>query len=503
MFDLVLKNGLILDGSGKEGYVADIAVKDGKIAAIGKDLGESAETLDVTGLAVSPGWIDSHSHSDNAIPAFPDMKEKIEQGITMSVTGQCGGSAAPSKTYSSEAFMAEMTQMPFGSGAVMLVGHNTLRRRVMQEEKRDPTPAELEEMKRLLAEAMDAGAIGMSFGLYYVPGCYSKTEEAIALAKVVAEKGGLLAAHIRNESDKLEEAVAEYLEIVKQSGCRAVISHHKAGGKENWGKVKKTLQMVDKANAEGSDIYVDVYPYIASHTSLKSRFIPSKFHPEGTTNAVKLLEDPEFCQRLKAWSIAQWGEEKIDWCLITISPKMRELEGMKLYQAAEYLGFTDQFDAIYHMLRITNGALNGCFFSMCEEDVEYVMAHPRAMICTDSGVAMNAAKFHPRLRASFPRALGRYARERQVVSIPEMIRKMTSLPAAVYGMHHKGHLAVGYDADLCVFDPETICETNDYVHCELPNEGLAYVVVDGKIVVKDGVYNGVRAARLYRKADLS
>lgn len=502
MFDLILKNGLILDGSGNEGYVADVAVKDGKLAAIGENLGESREVLDITGLAVSPGWIDSHSHSDNAMLTHPDMKEKIEQGITMAVTGQCGGSAAPSKVYSTEAFMAEMTQTPFGSGAVMLVGHNTLRTMVMQKEKRDPTPAELERMKALLAEAMDAGAIGMSFGLYYVPGCYSKTEEAISLAKVVAEKGGLLAAHIRNEADKLEEAVAEYLQIVKQSGCRAVISHHKAGGRKNWGKVKKTLQMVDEANAAGGDIYVDVYPYIASHTTLLSRFVPSRFHPAGTTSAVKLLDDPEFCQQLKTWSVEQWGD-KIDWALITKCVKIPELEGMTVSQAAAHLGFADEYEAVYHILRETGGAGNACFFSMCEADVEYVMAHPRAMICTDSSVAKGATKFHPRLRAAFPRALGCYARERQVVSVPEMIRKMTSLPAAVYGLSKKGHIAVGFDADLCVFDPETIGQTNDYVHCGLPNKGIAYVIADGKVVVQDGVYNGVRAARLYRKADLS
>ena len=497
MFDLVIKNGLILDGSGKDGYVADVALKDGKIAAIGQGL-SGEKMLDATGLAVSAGWIDSHSHSDSAILTYPDQKEKVEQGITFSITGQCGGSATPRKKVTAAEWFAEATATPQGSGSAVLIGHNTLRKVVMGPENRDPTPEELEKMKQLLAEGIDAGAIGMSLGLYYVPGCYSKTEEAIALAKVVAEKGGLLAAHIRNESDKLIEAVEEYLRIARESGCRAVISHHKACFRENWGNVKKTLQMVDQANAAGGDIYMDVYPYIASNTTMLARFVPSIFHPPGTTQVVKLLDDPQFCQRLKEWEINCWGT-KIDWALITQYPPKPELEGMTVSQAAAHLGMTDEYEAAFRLLRESEGAGSACFFSMCEEDLACVLAHPRAMICTDASVAGALNRFHPRLRASFPRALGRYAREQQVVSVPEMIRKMTALPAHVYGLAGKGRVAEGYDADLCIFDPATIRDQADFIKCDLPNVGLRYVLIDGKIVVEDGVYNGTRAAKVIRR----
>ena len=498
MYDLIIKNANILDGSGAEAFSGDIAIRDGKIAAVGADLTGAKEILDVAGLTVSPGWIDSHSHSDSAILTYPDQQEKIEQGITFSITGQCGGSTTPRDNQTTAEWFDLATATPQGSGSVLLVGHNTIRRRVMGAENREPTPEELEKMKKMVADAMDAGAIGMSLGLYYVPGCYSKTDESIALAKVVKEKGGLLACHMRNETDKLLESLEEYLLIAKESGCRAVVSHHKVGEKKNWGKVKTTLQMIDKANAEGMDVYMDVYPYTASHTTLIARFLPVMFHPPGTTDRVALLDDPAIVEAAKKWGKERWGET-IDWSILTKGRGCEEFRGMYIHDIAQKLGFEDDYDAVFYLIRKSNGEAGACFFMMCEEDTELVMSHPRAMICTDSGVAMGKDTYHPRLRGTFPRTLGRYVRERQVTSLPEMIRKMTALPAEVYGLSAKGKIAEGYDADLCIFDPETILDQADYANCTLPNQGLAYVLVDGKIVVKDGAYNGTRAAKLCRK----
>ena len=495
MYDLIIKNANILDGSGAEAFFGDIAITDGKITAVGTDLTGAKEILDVAGLTVSPGWIDSHSHSDNAILTYPDQKEKIEQGITFSITGQCGGSAAPEKERSTAEWFDQAVATPQGSGSVMFIGHNTIRRQVIGNENRDPSPEELEQMKQLLAEGMDAGACGMSLGLYYVPGCYAKTDEAIALAKVVAEKGGLLAAHMRNETDKLIEALEEYLLIARESGCRAVVSHHKVGEKANWGKTKKTLEMIDKANAEGMDVYMDVYPYTASHTTLIARFLPAQFHPAGTTNRVALLDDPEICNAAKAWGKSRWGET-IDFTLVTRCAGCEEFKGMYINEISEKLGFDDDYDTVFHLIKKSNGSAGACFFMMDDAEVCNVMAHPRAMICTDSGVAKASTTYHPRLRASFPRALGRYVRQQQITSLPEMIRKMTSLPAHVYNLPGKGWIKEGFDADICIFDPETIIDQADYVNCTLPNAGLNYVLVDGKIVVKDGVYNGIRAAKV-------
>lgn len=500
MYDLIIKGAKLLDGSGKEAFFADIAVSDGKIAKLGENLADAKEVIDATGLTVSPGWIDSHSHSDTQFLTYPEMKEKIEQGITFSIAGQCGSSRAPlvenGKIKPMSEYLSEASQVPQGASAGTLVGFNTIRKAVMEKENRDPSPEELNAMCELLRDALRGGAIGMSYGVYYVPACYAKTDELVALAKVVCEEGGILAAHIRNESDEFLEAVEEFIYIIKESGCRAVFSHHKSAEKQNWGKVKKSLEMIDKANAEGADIYLDVYPYIASGTTMLARFCPSQFHPVGTTSALELLYNPEICEKIKKWGHGKWGND-VSWTLVSACPGYEEYQGKTVSEIAKMRGQEDEIEAAFDIIKMTEGGARGSFFMMCEEDVEYVIKHPRAMICTDSGVAGKSSIYHPRLRASFPRAIGRYARERGVVSIPEMIRKMTSLPASVYGLKNKGLIREGMDADLCIFDADKIIDKADFVNFSLPNEGLSYVIVDGKIVLRDNEANGIRAGKIY------
>ncbi len=501
MYDLLILNGEILDGTGAPAYKANIAVSDGKIAWITQDVPAAAEVIDAEGLAVSPGWIDSHSHSDSAVLNNPDQKEKIEQGITFSITGQCGSSASPKRNAEGElelvsAYFEKAKRVPQGASSSMLIGFNTLRSAVLGNENRAPTAEELEKMKALLRNAMRAGAMGVSFGLIYVPGCYATTEEVIEIAKVVGEYGGILASHIRNESAGLLDAVEEFLTAIRASGCRAVFSHHKSSKKQNWGLVKKSLAMIDAANAEGCDVYLDVYPYTASHTSLSSTFLPNRYHPAGLKSVSELLDKREILDRIKADRYAMDGED-YSWVLIVHAKGHPEYEGKTLNEIAEMRGESDRVETAFSLLRETDCSINACYFTMCEEDVEYVMKHPRAMICTDSGVLGGRTHCHPRLRGSFPRALGRYVRERGVVSLPEMIRKMTSLPASVYHLSGKGLIKEGMDADLCIFDPAAIIDGSDFLHPTEKNEGLAYVIVDGKIAVEDGVHNGVRAGRLY------
>ena len=501
LYDLLIQNADILDGTGTPAYKANIAIKDGKIAAITSEAPEALAVIDATGKTVSPGWIDSHSHSDSAIFTYSDQKEKIEQGITYSISGQCGSSAAPKRDSTGElehvsAFMDRARQTPQGSSSSMLIGFNTLRAAVLGNDNRAPSPEELERMKELLRDAMRAGAIGVSFGLIYVPGCYASTEEVIEIAKIVAEYNGLLASHIRNESERLIEAVEEFLTAIRASGCRAVFSHHKSSKKANWGMVKKSLEMIDAANAESCDIYVDVYPYVASHTSISASFLPSKYHPKGLKSIKDLLNDTELLEKIKADRYAAGGND-FSWVLITYAKDHPEYHGKTINEIAKMRGESDRMETVFNILRETGCRANACYFTMCEEDVEYVMKHPRAMICTDSGVANGKVHFHPRLRAAFPRALGRYVRERGIVPLPEMIRKMTSLPASVYRLTSKGLIKEGMDADLCIFDPERIIDRADFLNPTLKNEGLTYVIVDGKVVVEDGVYNGIRAAKVY------
>lgn len=499
MYDLIIKNATIIDGTGAAPYTGDVAVKDGKIAAIGEYLEGADKLIDATGLTVTPGFIDSHSHSDRMLKAFPNQREKIEQGITLSITGQCGFSQAPKVKdgvlNKMSDFVTDVKDRPIGSSAALLIGHNTLRTAVMGKVNRPCTPEELQRMEELVQEAMDAGAIGLSFGLFYVPGCYAPTDEAIALAKVVARNNGVIAAHIRCEDDNVIESVKEFINISVSSGCRAVFSHHKAHGFSNFGKTKETLALINEANENGADLYLDAYPYIASHTTMLARFVPKAFHPEGTTNALSLLDDPAIVADIKRWA-EQWNND-LSWTLVTKCSEHPEYEGMNVNEIAELRGDTDRMDTVFSIIRETKGGAEACFFLMCEEDVENVLKHPRTMIGTDSAVAGKSRKYHPRLRATFPRVLARYVRERGIVPLLEMIRKMTSLPADVYRLPEKGRLLVGKDADLCIFDADEIEDVADFVHCERKNKGLCYVIVDGEIVVENNEFNGIRRGKIY------
>ena len=503
MYDLIIKGAAVLDGSGSEAFVSDVAILNGKIAKIGEGLSGAREIIDAAGLTLSPGWIDSHSHSDRQFLSCPDMREKVEQGITFSIAGQCGDSEAPlrkdGKILKMSEYLCEAARVPQGAGAGTLVGFNTVRKAVMGNENREPTREELQTMCDLVRDAMRGGAIGMSYGVFYVPACYAKTDELIALAKVVREEGGILASHIRSEGDELLESVEEYLHIIRESGCRAVFSHHKAQDRCNWGKVKKSLEMIEAAIAEGADIYLDVYPYTASGTTMLARFCPGILHPAGTKNALDLLYDPEMCEKIKKWGREKWGED-LSWTLVSACPGHPEYQGKTVSEIAEMRGDDDQYETALEIIRMTKGAARGSFFMMCEDDVERVMKHPRAMICTDSGVAGKNSIYHPRLRASFPRALGVYARERGVVTVPEMIRKMTSLPAHVYGLEGKGLIREGMDADICIFDRERIKDRADFVSFSENNEGLSYVIIGGELVLKDGIFNGVCRGEIYRKS---
>ena len=496
MFDILIKNGKVYDGSGAEGFVADVAVQNGKIAAVGTDLKDAKQVIDATGLAVTPGFIDSHSHSDAAALTFPEQIEKVEQGITTSIAGQCGTSPYPAwkedGLHTMGEFLRRLEQTPLGANMAVFVGHNALRKAVMGMENRAPTLEELENMKLLLAEGMDAGAIGISFGLYYTPSGYAQLDELIALASTVAEKGGMIAAHIRNESSRLEEAVEEFISIVKASGVRGILSHHKAGYPRNHGKTKKTLKMLEDAVAQGCDIYCDVYPYIASRTNLASVFIPKEYR-DGTLG--QQLKDPQRRALLKEIGIRNYGTD-LSWVLLNACQAYPEYNGLWLQEAAVQHG-KDQWDTLLDILEKQPGC-SGCYFTMCEEDVKRVISWPRSMIGTDASVAGKSLLYHPRMRGTFPRALGKYVREEKVVSLAEMIRKMTSLPASVYNLETKGLLRPGYDADLCIFDPETITDKATFTEPTLGAEGLHWVIVGGEIASENAVSTGIKKGCLLK-----
>ena len=502
MFDLIIKNATVIDGTGAEGFRGDVALRDGKIAAVGTVSGNAKRILDATGLVLSPGFVDSHSHGDIPLPANRDPHEALEQGITFSVTGHCGGSLVPSvKNGSVQELMDQFQDRPIATSYGLLVGHGTLRLQIAGRENRKLTAQELSQMVKLLETCMDSGAMGMSLGLIYTPGSYADMEELTALAKAVGRKGGILTSHIRNESDELLEAAEEFISLCEVSGCKGVISHLKAADKVNHGKVRQVLDLVEQAAARGVEIYADAYPYRASSTTLQSRFVPRQFHPPGTTNVNDLLQDPELCEKIKTWAREKWGED-LSWVLVTRCPAIPEYVGKTMNEIAQAMGISDRYEAVLSLLRQTKGNCGACFTMMCEEDVRCALAHPRVMVGCDSNMGSSVTQYHPRRVGTFPRVLGRYVREQKLTTLPEMIRKITALPAQVYGLQHKGYVKVGFDGDLCLFDPETIRDTADYVNCSSPNQGMRYVILGGQVVVEEGRYNGTRAGKLYRRSEL-
>lgn len=495
MYDILIKNGMIIDGTGSPSMRAQVAVKDGKIVKIARNIdAEAKAVIDAAGKVVTPGFIDSHSHSDKQFFSCPEQKEKVEQGITTSVAGQCGGSIC--STDAAE-FLDNARGCKLGANIGQLIGHGALRKAVVGNIDREPTAEELEKMKNAMREAMEHGALGVSFGLIYAPGCFAKTQEAIEIAKVVGEYHGIAAIHLRNEGAQVVEAVNEFVTIVKEAGVRGVISHHKsAGNSKCWGKVRTTLEIIDKVNEEGYELYADVYPYIASHTKFSSSIIPISWRSGGYESVLKHISDPQQVAQIKEAFYST--HDSLDYILVARCPEHPEFEGLRVPQIAEKLGL-DEFSAAMEIIRLTKDTCTACFFTMCEEDVETVIAHPRVMICTDSGVIANNSSYHPRLRASFPRAIARYVREKGVVSLPEMIRKMTSMPAAVYGFQSKGLIREGMDADICIFDPERLQDKATFTQPHLHAQGFDYVIVGGKVAAENAEFTGeLGGTMLYR-----
>ena len=496
MYDILIKNGLIIDGTGSPAMKAQVAVKDGKIVKIARHIdGDAKQVIDAADKVITPGFVDSHSHSDNQFSSNPVQTEKVEQGITTSVAGQCGGSVCSANAAE---FLDNAKGTELGANMALLIGHGSIRRAVFGTENREPTPEELEKMKAIMRSAMEHGALGVSFGMIYPPGCYAKTDELIEIAKIVGEYHGIAAIHLRSEAVGLVQAVQEFITVVRESGVRGIISHHKAAGlTENWGKVHTTLRLIDQANTEGLELYADVYPYAASSTNFSSAFIPATDKTGGNEATLKRLEDPEMVAKWRALYYSKYTDTQ--WVMATCCPGAPEYEGLRVPEIAQKMG-VDEFTAAMELIRLTKNKAAAVFFSMCEEDVETVMAHPRVMICTDSGVTTaKTTMYHPRLRSSFPRTLGRYVRERGVVSLPEMIRKMTAMPCAVYGLKSKGLVWEGFDADLCIFDPETIIDRANYTNPHLHAEGLDYVIVGGKIAAENSIATGEKGGTmLYR-----
>lgn len=519
MTDLLVRGGTVVDGTGAPGKRADVAVTDGRITEVGAVTARRAlRMIDARDMVVAPGFVDIHSHSDESMFVNSALESALHQGVTLVVCGNCGGSSAPVRGLAAEEadrelerigvkrtwshfyeYAAAVERSGASINACSYVGHGTLRMCVMGAEARRATSDELGEMRALLARAMDEGAVGLASGLIYPPSAYGDTDELAALCEIVRAKGGLYASHIRNEGDKLLDAIEENLEVGRRSRVRVQLSHHKAAGMRNWGKVRESVARIEAARGAGVDVQADQYPYTASSTGL-SVTIPNWVHEGGSAKLCERLADPAVRSRIRD----EETETGRAWDRIVIArARHRPLySGRSVADLAREAG-KDPLEWTCDTLVEHDGAVDIIHHSMSEDDVRFVMRQPWIAVGSDSRAnapygPLSFGKPHPRSYGTFPRVLGHYARDEHVVSLEDAVRKMTSLTATHLRLRDRGVVRPGAWADLVVFDPSRVRDTATFDEPHRYPEGIAYVVVNGTVALDAGATTDERAGRFLR-----
>ena len=481
MADLIIRNASVLDGTGAAATDADVAITGDRITAVGDVAQSAAAEIDADGKTLAPGFVDVHTHDDGALLRHPGMEFKLSQGCTSLVIGNCGFSAVPAVPGEREksgligvtptwtdldGFRDAVAEANPAVNAMALVGHNTTRSLVMGLERRAPTDTELDEMRALVQAAMAQGACGFSTGLIYEPGRYCETDEIIELAKESAQVGGIYATHMRNEGDRLLEAVDEAIEIGTTAELPVQISHHKSAGRRNWGKIGLSLAKVDQANAAGADVTLDVYPYTAGSGPMAQYF-----------NLANI--DPELAEVIRFASC----------------PAFREYEGRMAVDVAADLGIPVT-QLIHDVISAPDGDRTLCIqFIIDNADIEENLRHPLMMIGSD-GIPDLRGQPHPRLFGTFPKVLGYYVRERGVLELAEAVRRMTSLSCDRFGFVDRGRVAEGQFADLVLFDPDAVADTATYDHPKQEATGIDTVIVNGRVAFDHGMHTRIGGGRL-------
>jgi len=486
-FDIIIRGGQIVDGTGSEAYRTDIGIKDGRIVEIGKlQDGKSGRIINAEGMTAAPGFIDIHTHTDHDILKNPSAENYIRQGVTTVVGGNCGGSPYPIG-----GFLKRVSSRGIALNFALLAGHNTIRREIMGMENRPLVIGELEKMKALLERAMKEGAFGLSTGLKYVPGAYASTDEVVELAKVAAKYGGFYATHMRDEGRGLIKAVREAIEIAKRAKIGVQISHHKLVGKSMWNSSIKTLEMVDKAIDDGLDITLDQYPYTATSTNLTVLF-PSWALEGGQNRLKERLNNPRLRQKIKETVVDnilfdRGGGDASRIVIVSCSAE-GDLEGKSIAEITRMHGKQPTAENAAETIMDLQyaGAASAIYHCLCEYDVEQIMKHPLVMHASDgSAVTFGQAKPHPRNYGTFPRVLACYVREKKMISLPEAVRKMTLLPASRLKLKDRGVLKKGMAADIVVFEPKSVADKATWQNPHQYAEGIPYVLVNGQLVIDD------------------
>ena len=516
-FDTIIKNGVIHAGDGKAPIEGDIAIRGGKIAAIGKDLGTNADTvIDAQGLVISPGFIDIHTHTDTNLFDAPKGDSRIYQGITSEVGGNCGYCPF---VYSDEAwesrkdrprhggpawrdidgFYQRLTENKIGINYSSLVGHGDVREAVVGPYNVPATDEDLKKMCRILDRQLSLGAIGLSYGLEYAPGCYCDTREMVELNKVVAKHNALYTIHMRNEDDHVLEAMDEAIEAARLSGARLEISHLKAQNPANFDKIGQMLKKIDDAHAEGIDIAFDRYPYTAFSTGFTS-FIPIELRDGTSEDIYARLNDKEACEKIKAYAysrLERFGGPQQVVVAGCNDPANAIYAGKNLAECCKISGM-DEWEMIRYLLISEKLEVNQATFAMKEENLKMIYAHRLSMPASDGSVYSPEGPLgkelpHPRSYGTFPRFFEKFVREDKVLDLATAIWKCTGLPASRIKLRERGMLIPGYAADITIFDPGTIADLATYAKPHTFPAGIAHVFVNGVHTIKDGAHTGALA----------
>ena len=525
VLDIKIEGGMVIDGTGTPAARADVGIVGDTITAMGDLAREGAgRIIGAAGLAVTPGFIDIHSHSDWRLWANRRAESKIRQGVTTEVVGNCGFSPAPVSDEFREALRGFALYLPPGMdfswrsmgdylrrydeggvavNVVQLVGHGTLRLAAMGFARRAPSAREQATMERLAEESMAQGAAGLATGLIYAPGSYATTEEIVAVARRVAAHRGFYASHIRGEGATLLDAVGEAIRVGRDGGLPVQVSHIKAAGRPSWGRVKDALALIDAARAEGLDVTADVYPYTASSTTLRT-LLPDWVLEGGIDAMLERLGDPAGRARIRseltgggATLMRGLGWEDI---MVAYCPSRPEAEGRRLSDVAAASG-QEPLDAFIELIVAEKGKGYMILFQLDEADLRRALVHPWVMIGSDGSALaahgeLAAGKPHPRSYGTFPRVLARYVREQRVVTLEAAVRKMTALPAARLGLTDRGVLRVGAKADVVLLDSEGVADLATYEEPHRYARGIEGVLVNGRVVVDGGEHTGALPGRV-------
>jgi N-acyl-D-amino-acid deacylase len=522
-YDLVLRGGTVLDGTGAAGRTADVAVRDGRIVDVGQIDGVAAREFDVSGAVVSPGFIDLHSHADFTVFGAPEAVTQATQGVTTLVTGNCGFSPFPIVPENRDALLSHrliadagawdwstaadyadaVDALALGVNLALQVGHGALRIAAMGLDDRAPTDTELTRMRELVRQCAQDGVVGFSTGLIYAPGMFGTTDEVVALASEAAAAGLLYSTHIRNEGTRLAEAVDEALTIARRSGVRLEISHLKASGVANWGSVRDALATILAARREGVDVGTDQYPYTASSTTLTA-FLPGWAMDGGTPELLRRLADESESARLVAELTDHLGKkfwpERI---VIASTPDgpYQSFVGQSVTDFAKAQGL-EPAEGTVELLRGQGGRVGIIHHSMSEDDVRHVMSEPLVSVASDGATleCPGDGKPHPRSFGTFVRVLGHYVRDENVLALPDAIRKMTSQPASRLGWTDRGVIRPGAVADLAVFDPDEVADQATFEDPWQLATGVRYTLLAGVPVLEDGQPTNAGAGQVIRRS---